>query len=360
MCWVEEDELYNGGSAFKITARSMNGVMVTILADNYYGYCKKEVKTQISYAANLFGLCEEEHAGGALAFPAYVLGQQFYAGRTVLTKQVVFEDAMRLLGDRVEVRPERYAVDRTYPDVFYVPEDADFLVIEGGTHHLVLRAGETYVLPWGTKIRLEKQPGGSVWRLIAVRADGILCHKPSTVSGGGKSEISKALGGILIKGPVFVTDFHNDMEQVEQILHRDFSNIWRTPQDPTRAARPILSGQRSLGSVIKLLTPSEDYTDAHNEWLRQLPSSVRQLLVAVKRYYRPEWGDNWRQHFSVDRINGSLGHELKYRDSKLVGNYLRVGSIPPTRCSSRTTSRHRWCCRGSSSRDSTPSTGIQV
>jgi hypothetical protein len=24
------------------------GVMVTIIADNYYGYCKKEVKTQIS------------------------------------------------------------------------------------------------------------------------------------------------------------------------------------------------------------------------------------------------------------------------------------------------------------------------
>jgi len=336
MCWSDAGERYNGGSAFKVTCRDARGVIVTVIADNYYGYCKKEVKTQISYAANLFGLCEEEHAGGALAFPAYVLGQQFFAGRTVLTKQVVFEEAMRLLGDRVEIKPERYAVDRTYPDLFYVPEDADFLVREGcvrwpvagGTHQLVLRAGETYVLPWGTKIRLEKQPGGSVWRLIAVRADGVLCHKPSTVSGGGKSEISKSLGGILIKGPVFVSDFHDDMEQVEQILHRDFSGIWRTPQDPVRAARPILSGRRSLGSVIKLLTPSEDYTDEHNAWLRRLPNSIRQLLVVVKRYYRPEWGDNWRQHFSVDRINGSLGHELKYRDAKLVGNYLRVGYDP--------------------------------
>ena len=81
--------------------------MVTIIADNYYGYCKKEVKTQISYAANLYGLCEEEHAGGALAFPAYVLGQQFYAGRTVLTKQVKFAEAMNWLGDRVEIQPGR-------------------------------------------------------------------------------------------------------------------------------------------------------------------------------------------------------------------------------------------------------------
>ena len=81
------DEVYNDGGAFKIACRDQRGVMVTIIADNYYGYCKKEVKTQISFAANLFGLCEEEHAGGAIAFPAYVLGQQFYAGRTVLTKQ---------------------------------------------------------------------------------------------------------------------------------------------------------------------------------------------------------------------------------------------------------------------------------
>ena len=61
--------------------------MVTIIADNYYGYCKKEVKTQISYAANLFGLAEEEHAGGAMASAAYVLGHDFDAGRTISLKK---------------------------------------------------------------------------------------------------------------------------------------------------------------------------------------------------------------------------------------------------------------------------------
>ena len=80
MCWKSEDEIYNDGNAFKIVCRDSRGVMVTIIADNYYGYCKKEVKTQISFAANLFGGCEEEHAGGALTFPAYVLGQQFMRG----------------------------------------------------------------------------------------------------------------------------------------------------------------------------------------------------------------------------------------------------------------------------------------
>ncbi len=337
MCWREEGEIYNDGSAFKLTCRDQRGVIVTIIADNYYGYCKKEVKTQISYAANLFGLCEEEHAGGAIAFPAYVLGGEFYAGRTVLTKPVVFEAAMKLLGDRVDIQPGRYAVDRTFPNVFYVPENADFLVREGcvrwpvpdgGTHSLVLRDEEVYILPWGTKIRLEKQPGGTSWRLIASRADGVLCHKPCTVSGGGKSEISKSIGGIILRGPVFVNDYHADIQHVTEILGKDFSGIYRRPVNPARAARPILSVERSLGSVIKLLTPSADYTDEHNEWLNTLPQTIRQLIVTVKRYYRPEWGDNWQPYFTVDRIDGQLGNELKYENHKLVGNYLRVGFDP--------------------------------
>src|SRR5579862_6669883 len=45
MCWSSADEPYNGGNAFKICCRDQHGVMVTIIADNYYGYCKKEVKT---------------------------------------------------------------------------------------------------------------------------------------------------------------------------------------------------------------------------------------------------------------------------------------------------------------------------
>src|SRR5512147_2636815 len=77
MCWSDEGELYNNGSPFKITSRGPEGVMVTILADNYFGYCKKEVKTQISYSANLFGQAEEEHAGGALAFATFNLGDTF-------------------------------------------------------------------------------------------------------------------------------------------------------------------------------------------------------------------------------------------------------------------------------------------
>ena len=337
MCWREPGEDYNDGNAFKLVCRDSRGVMVTIIADNYYGYCKKEVKTQISFAANLYGLCEEEHAGGAIAFPAYVLGQQFYAGRTVLTKQVKFTEAMHWLGDRVQIQPEGYATDRRFSDIIYVPENAEFSVREGcvkwqqqngQTHSLTLRVSETYVLPWGTKIRLEKQTGGTAWRLVASRADPTLCHKPCTVSGGGKSEISKSIGSIVLRGPIFVSDFEREIQQVADILKKDFSTVYKKVRSEHRAKRPILSPERSLGSVIKLMTPSPEYTDAHNQWLSTIPQTVRQLLVTVKRYYRPDWGEHWREHFGVDRINGFLGHELKFENQKLVGNYLRMGYDP--------------------------------
>ncbi|HXA56352.1 MAG TPA: hypothetical protein VNU84_02870 [Candidatus Acidoferrum sp.] len=333
MCWEHPDELYNGGGAFKVACRDSSGVMVTIIADNYYGYCKKEVKTQISFAANLFGIAEEEHAGGAMAFATYVLGLEFYADRTVSLKKATFDQAMKLLGPMVDRMPEGYAIDRRYPDILYVPEDTAFHVREGSVQWtsggvkrpLTLRAGTTYVLPSGFRVWMEKQSFGSAWRLIGARPRGTLCHKPCTVSGGGKSEISKSIANVILKGPVFVRDYHRDMEQVAEILKKDFSAIYKDRAPDERTRRPVLSSERTLGSVIQLLTSSPQYKDEYNAWVRSLPQTIRQLLFTVKRYYRPEWGENWREHFTVDRINGFLGHELKFDGDNLVSNYLRVG-----------------------------------
>jgi len=336
MCWHEEHELYNAGKPFRVTCRSTEGVIVTLLADNYYGYCKKEVKTQVSFAANLFGSSEEEHAGGVLAYPSYVLGQDFFAARSILLDPARFEEAMELLGDRALPQPGRYAIDRHYPEIIYVPEDAEFHVLEGvvrfahpgGTTELTLRAENHYVLPSGYRVRLEKQVGGKVWRLVGSRPDGVLCHKPCTVSGGGKSEISKSLMPMIQRAPIFVKEYQRDMDEVGQILKRDFSIIYRVQPPSSQAHRSFLSPQRSLGSAIKLFTPSDEYTDEYNAWLRGLPQTIRQLLFTIKRYYRPEWGDRWREHFTVDRINGYPGHVLKFHDQGLLANYLRVGLAP--------------------------------
>lgn len=331
-CWKDEGELYNNGSAFKLTCRDESGVIITLIADNYFGYCKKEVKTQISYAANLFGLCEEEHAGGALVFPAYDLGEEFSGDVHVKRMGHSFAEVSDVYRGLIDLQPEGYAVDKTHPDIIYVPEDASFDLHKqriswpggGSCHFIKLLAGKTYVRPSGYKVRMERPGLNRTWRLVGTVADGLLCHKPSTVSGGGKSEISKPITDAILTGPVFVADFKRDFDRVEELIQRDYSGRFKDSSRDDK--RMILSAERSLGSVIKLLTPDErDYKPAFNQWLESVPQHIKELVFVVKRYFKPEWGAGWRDHFSVDIINGTPANELKCDNRKLVTTYLRVG-----------------------------------
>ncbi len=333
MCWKDESELYNNGSAFKICARDHRGVAVTLIADNYFGYCKKEIKTQISYSANLYGVAEEEHAGGALVYPSYDLGDKFAADLHVKSRGHAFSEVVGQYASLIDLQPEGYAIDREYPSIHYVPENVRFDAAaqtvswdqDGTEHTLPLRAGITYVRPSGYKVHLEQPPGHTSWALIGTAAEGTLCHKPCTVSGGGKSEISKAISDAILPGPVFVADFENDMARVQELLDHDCSGRFADPVKRGPDHRPILSAERSLGSVIKLLTPSADYTDQYNAWLRSIPQYIKELVFVVKRHYRADWGNDWRSRFSVDIINGTPGNELKFNNRKLTASYLRVG-----------------------------------
>lgn len=337
MCWDKETELYNDGDAFKITCRTEAGVIVTIIADNYFGYCKKEVKTQISYAANLMGGVEEEHAGGALVFPSWSLGEELqvnsrrYNGRT-------FDDIVREYSAWIDVKPEGYGIDKNFPDLIYIPEDAradlrqqDISWKKGDKSlSIPLLPGKVYMAPSGYKVRMEKHPSAPSWRIIGTAAEGTFCHKPCTVSGGGKSEISKSLVDYMQYGSVFVAEIEKDLDLVQQIFDRQFDDRWTAEFKQKQnykvyPSRPILSPLRSLGSVIKLLTPSEEYTDEYNAWLKSIPDHIYALVYAIKRFYNPAWGDDWRRHFSVNFVNGSPGHELKLHDRQIVGTYLRVG-----------------------------------
>lgn len=337
MCWKDPEEKYNDGTAFKITCRNQDGVVVTIIADNYYGYCKKEVKTQISYAANLMGNAEEEHAGGALAFASYSLGDSFrvdsrrYNGRS-------FADVVRDYSDFIEAREEGYGVDRNDPTVIYIPEDA-FASLEtrsiewtkdGKTQSIPLMPQNIYIAPSGYKIQLEKHPNAPSWRLIGTVGEGIFCHKPCTVSGGGKSEISKSLRDYMLFGPIFVADRDQDFAKLDEIFSRDYSDRWRADTDDkpsyeNRPSRSVLDPSRSLGSTIQLLTPQPNFSDEYIEWLGTIPDRVYALALIIKRFMKPGMEEDWKEHFGVDIVNGSPGHELKMEGRSLIGTYLRVG-----------------------------------
>ncbi|MBW3596332.1 MAG: hypothetical protein KY475_03545, partial [Planctomycetes bacterium] len=248
------------------------------------------------------------------------------------------DDLVRDYASWIDFREEGYGVDRRHPQLHYIPEDALADLREqtirwtrnGRPQSIPLLPGRIYMAPSGYKIRMEKHPSAPSWRLIGTTGEGVFCHKPCTVSGGGKSEISKSLWDYMQYGPIFVADFEEDIKQVQEIFQRDYTDRWRPEilaeqSYATYPSRPILSPKRSLGSVIKLLTPSDDYRDEYNTWLNSIPKRILSLAFLIKRFHKPEWGDNWLEHFAVDLVNGDPGNELKLHDRKLVGFYLRVG-----------------------------------
>ena len=245
-----------------------------------------------------------------------------------------FTEMISLFGEAMEVKPEGFAVDKKYPEIIYVPEGANFdlhkqtiswVNADEGERSIKLQPEKTYVRPSGYKVKMEKPPGVQrTWRLVGTVAEGALCHKPCTVSGGGKSEISKPITDAILTGPVFVADLKADFDRISELVHRDYSTRFRDKRRKDK--RAVLAPERSLGSVIKLLTPDEhDYTPEYNAWLASIPQYLKELVFVVKRYQKPEWGDSWREHFSVDIINGKPGNELKCDNRKIVTTYLRVG-----------------------------------
>jgi len=330
----EPNELYNDGTPFKLTFRDSSGMVVTVLADNYFGYCKKEVKTQISFSANLSGLGEEEHAGGAVVFPSYDLGEEFDPLAILPKTPHKLEDTITTLGfESVESSNGTFS-DPSFSSVIFIPENARFSLrkqqvswlYHGENHAINLVPNNTYILPSGYKVEMKKVENDGPWKLVGTVGEGFLCHKPCTVSGGGKSEISKPLTDAIVSGPVFVANWEEDQRQANEVLTKDYSLRFRDPNSHTVRNRSILDPERSLGSVIKLLTPSRSlYTDEFNQWLESIPQHVKDLVLIIKRRYHADWGDDWQKFFSVDSVNGQPANELRFNGDKLITRLLRVG-----------------------------------
>lgn len=334
MCWKDESELYNDGKPFKLTARDSSGVIVTLLADNYFGYSKKEIKTQISFAANMYGQCEEEHSGGATAFASRDLGEDFWLKSYVPNTRSKFSELVELLGDRIEVFDDGWARDKKYPDVIYVDQNSYFSLKtqtvtwekNGEQKSIKLLPHITYISPAGYKVEMARPHESRRWRLVGTVEEGMYCHKPATVSGGGKSEISKDISDAIIHGPSIVADFKKDIALVEEIINKNYGSRNKDPsQNKGENSRKILDSRRTMGSVVKLLTPSDDFTDEYNKWVESIPFYIREIVLTVKRHYRPEWEGKWQDKFTVDTINGTSGNTLKYKNANVLTSYLRIG-----------------------------------
>jgi len=339
MCWKEENELYNGGRAFKVTCRDERGVVVTLIADNYYGYSKKEIKTQISYSANLFGLVEEEHSGGAIAYPRAVMGD-IVDGATFSGKfdnKYTFEGVKTFLGDRIELKSGNYAVDKKYPNLVYIPENAYINTntnsitwkYEDKEQKIILSPNKVYIHPTGNKFKLEKHNAIALWRIVNTSPEGVFCHKPCTVSGGGKSEISKSMQNAITYSAFNIIDIEADFKKADEIIEYNYSNRWKNKDAKLAPSRSFLDQKRTLGSAVKLLIPSSENSDEFNDFIKNIPVHVRSLVLFVKRLYRQDHGAlNWKDCMSVEIINGENGTGLLYNNTPVVGSYVRIGFNP--------------------------------
>ncbi len=333
MCWSDPAERYNDGQAFKVCARDERGVVVTVIADNYFGYCKKEVKTQISLSANLFGGAEEEHSGGAMVFPSWDEGQEFtnsYGENAPTVAEVIAREpgAWNDSG-------EGWAQPVDNPRLILVPFGARFSLAERSVTldpassagvQIPFRGDAVYLDTTGFRVQMRQvRHDPAQWTIIGTAPRSTVCHKPSTVSGGGKSEISKSIADAVTIGNAFVADFDEDIAAVASIIDRDYSDRYVDASRHGTDTRPVLSSERSIGSVVKLLTPSREFTEEHNAFLASIPPHVLELVILIKKAYRPQWGHDWRSHFTVSRVNGRSGNRLRLDGQMVLVDMLRVG-----------------------------------
>ncbi len=82
------------------------------------------------------------------------------------------------------------------------------------------------------------------WSLVGTVPTATSCHKPSTVSGGGKSEISKAITDAFIFGNAYVPDFDRDWTRSPP------SSTTTSPTgSPTRRSAPTTTARSSTTSA---------------------------------------------------------------------------------------------------------------
>ena len=166
------------------------------------------------------GNCEEEHAGGAIAFPSFDLGETFQLSDFKSPVDHTFGSVIKNYSKLFDLQAEGHGIDKIHRDIFYVPEDVKISLAtqtvswtnDEGPQSIPLQPGITYVLPSGYKVEMIKPFAGMRWRLIGTTAEGTFCHKPCTVSGGGKSEISKSISDAMLSGPVLINDFKADFD----------------------------------------------------------------------------------------------------------------------------------------------------
>ena len=71
-------------------------------------------------------------------------------------------------------------------------------------------------------------------------------YEPSTVSGGGKSEISKSMQNAIKYGSFYIENLEDVENKVDEIINKDYSNRWKKILPNSGKSRSFLSKERAL------------------------------------------------------------------------------------------------------------------
>ena len=343
-----------------------------VLADNYFGYCKKEVKTQIGYSANLFGMAEEEHAGGALAFSDLQPGRPLRPRRRCdrsanhrLRRSARAARRAREVSSTRATRPTRSiprstTCRRTWRSTSTARTSSGRAKARSSTSSCC-PAGSTSTRA-ATRSGMAKHPAAPSWRLIGTVPEGTFCHKPCTVSGGGKSRDQQEPASTPCC-PARSTSgaSKTTWTLVQAIFDRDYDDAAcpSSRRDERGPSRPILSPDRSLGSVIKLLTPNPaEFTPRVQRLAREHPrtmfarscssssASTGRSGATIGAATSASTSSTARPDTSSSTTAGGWSPATSASAARRTAPGGRTSSgrtsSPPTRCRWRTTSPPRW------------------
>lgn len=339
---------YNDGQAFLLKFRDESGVVFTIIADNYFGLGKKTIMTDVSFSADRRGLALQEHAGGAWVFPEFDLGGSFAFADLNPPKGVThtYSAALDVLRDEFEVKPDGHAIDLQHRNHLLLNESARFALtndrqVVTWTHNdreytRQLDPAETYFMPNGMCVRIQRDDilrhhtNIKSWKLIGRSAEGTLIHKSDTVSGGGKSELSKPVDDLLRAQQLTVSNLNDALDGVQFLigLHKSHPEVFKNRRkgEEPGSGRGALDPSRSLTSLVKLFTVSPSYIDEFNALIASVPDESKLMLAHLHMIQSSgEQISDWRQRFGVNRENGRPGKNLEFDGKVVPVCYMRLG-----------------------------------
>jgi len=149
------NELYNDGKPFKITCRTLDGVMAPSWPTTIRVQQKRDKDADQLFCEPVRH-AEEEHAGGALAFPSYRPGLAVQVRPAIIEEGYTFDEALKTLGRFGHAVRRRLCDRQEVPEHPYVPQDVQIdlptlsvtWTKDGKPQRIKLLPDKIYILPF--------------------------------------------------------------------------------------------------------------------------------------------------------------------------------------------------------------------